>query len=276
MRRIAFTFLALVMLFTAVFPCAAFAEAPDFSAATVDEILEVLNAIRNELVSRDLVQREDVVLIDENDVKLYLTGKYEIEEYSSGTVYIELEAVVVNNTDKKIGVRPDSSSVNGWDVDYSGISDVSAGKKKKGEIELKISDADISTFEEIEDVELTMLVYDGENYQTIFITQPITFFMNDLPDPTKSEPAQEHVAVSEVEFNETRYITLQGAWIDEGTTQESLDAEAGNDYISAVLNDDGSVTYEMNSQQYIDLLGNIMEVFSQLEWMGIEMDESVG
>ena len=273
MKRIAFTLLALVMLFTAAFPCAASAEAPDFSAASEVEILEVLNAIRNELVSRNLIQHEDLVLVDENGVKVYLTGKYEIEEYSSGSIYVELEAVVINDTDKKIGVRTDSSSVNGWDVDSSGISDISAGKKKKGEIELKISDADISTYEEIEDVELTMLVYDGENFQTMFITQPITFFMNDLPAPAESEPTQEHVAVSEADFNEIRHLTLQPVYFDEAPTQESLDEAAGENYISAVLNEDGSVTFEMNGQQYADLLAIIIGMYNSIEWMGVEVDD---
>ena len=275
MKRLAFTLFAIIILLTALLPSAAFADVPDLSGRTDSEVYEILNSIRNEIVSRDLIRHEDIVLIDQNDVQVYLTGNYEIEEYYSGEIAIELEAVVINNSDKKIGVRPDAASINGWEVDYSGISDISAGKKKKDDIELRISDAGISSFEEIEDIELTMLVYDGDDYMTLFVTHPVSFFLNELPESDGEAPAQEIVSVSESDFNEIRYLTLQPSFFEEGTTQESLDAEAGEDYISAILNDDGSVTYEMNGQQYVNLLGQIIQMFNSIEWMGVEIDESI-
>lgn len=277
MKRIAFTLLALIMLFTAVFPCAAFAEVPDFSEMSTEEILEILNAIRNELKGRELVQHENIMLLDQNDVQVYLTGNYEVENYGSSGVYLELEAIVINNTDTNIGVSAENVSINGWVVDFTGIGDIAAGKKKKGDIELRISDADISTFEEVEDLELSMLVYSQDTWERIFIAEPLTVYLNEMSDSFEAEePASSSPVVSEAEFNEIRYITFQPGMLGDEITQESLDAEAGDDYISAVLNEDGTVTYEMNGQQYVNFLWTVIESLKQLEWTGIEVDESAG
>ena len=52
-----------------------------------------------------------------------------------------------------------------------------------------------------------------------------------------------------------------------------LDEAAGENYISAVLNEDGSVTFEMNGQQYADLLAIIIGMYNSIEWMGVEVDD---
>lgn len=49
-------------------------------------------------------------------------------------------------------------------------------------------------------------------------------------------------------------ITMPADFTDEGITQELLDAEAGEEYVSATLNEDGSVTYKLTKQQHKAML----------------------
>lgn len=172
MKRIAFTFLALVMLFTAAFPCAAFAEVPNFADLTDDEIQEIINAARNALAARKLEEEDAYLLVDQDGVQVYLTGNYTLYDYDDPL--LDLEVVIINNTDCKIGVHSDTCCINGWDVDFYGATDITAGKKKKCEFELQISDADISTFEEIEDFEISLVVYNTETFDDLFTSDVVT------------------------------------------------------------------------------------------------------
>ena len=54
-------------------------------------------------------------------------------------------------------------------------------------------------------------------------------------------------------------ITLPADIAGEEVTQESLDAKAGENYISARLNDDGSVTYKMTKAQHKAMLDGMVE-----------------
>ena len=54
-------------------------------------------------------------------------------------------------------------------------------------------------------------------------------------------------------------ITLPADFVGEEVTQESLDANAGENYISAKLNDDGSVTYKMTKKQHKTMLDGMVD-----------------
>lgn len=164
--------LALLMLLS--IPCSAFAEAPDVSAMTSEELQGLIDAARNELLSRELADGENIVLVDQDGVQVYLTGDYEIEAYSS--TYLYMTAVVINNTDHMVGFYAKIATINGWDVDFTGTVDVSPGSKKKAKLEWRISDADISTFEEIEEMKLSLQVYDSSTYDEICDTEPTIYY----------------------------------------------------------------------------------------------------
>ena len=166
-KLLSFT-LTLTMILALAVP--AFADVPGFTDMTTDEIMEIINAARNELISRELKAAENTILLDQNDVQIYLTGKHSVDSYDE-YVDLYLEVVVVNNTGRKINVDLDSITVNGWDVDAWGIYDVSS--KKKDDLEIDISDADLSSYDELEDIVFTFEVYDSESYETIFIGEPV-------------------------------------------------------------------------------------------------------
>ena len=57
-------------------------------------------------------------------------------------------------------------------------------------------------------------------------------------------------------------VTLPAEYA-EGVTQEQLDANKGTSYQSAVLNEDGSVTYKMTKQQHKEMLKGLSESFDE-------------
>lgn len=171
MKKI-FAFVLAVMMFIAI-PCEAFADLPDFAAMSDEELQELVNAARNELARRVLSAEENTVLYDQDGVQIYLTGKQRVESYGdSATLYVEV--IIINDTDKNIGIMMDSSSINGWDVYGWGDSGISAGKKKKAEFEFNAHEADVFALEEVEDLEMKMNIYDEDTYDTIKALDPVT------------------------------------------------------------------------------------------------------
>ena len=173
MKKIITLILAAILLIS----CTAMAEtAIDFTTLTDEQLHELVDGARNELTKRELNMSADLVLIEQDGVTVYLTGEYEL--WGSDNVYIDFEVVVVNDSDKTVSILVDSASINGWDVYGSGVSDTSAGKKQKGTLEFLLTDADISTYEEIEDIELTLTIYDSDEWETINDVEGITIQFN--------------------------------------------------------------------------------------------------
>lgn len=151
--------------------CTAGAEGTDFTAMSEDELHALVDGARNELAKRELVAAEDTVILEQDGVTVYLTGAHNV---SSDGAYLYLEAVVVNDSDKKVSVSVDSACINGWDVYGGGIGETSAGKKQKGEFDFSLGDAEISSFEEIEELELELYLYDADAWERISDNIPVT------------------------------------------------------------------------------------------------------
>ena len=170
-------FITLMLICILLLGCTAIAEsAVDFTAMTDDQLHQIIDGARNELTKRELNMSADLVLIEQDGVTVYLTGEYEL--WGSDNVYIDFEVVVVNDSDKTVSILVDAASINGWDVYGSGVSDTSAGKKQKGTLEFLLTDADISTYEEIEDIELTLTIYDSDEWETISDVEGISIQFN--------------------------------------------------------------------------------------------------
>lgn len=78
-------------------------------------------------------------------------------------------------------------------------------------------------------------------------------------------------AIGDVEVNNgilTVSLTVPKDFAGDTATQEELDQNAGDTYVSAKLNDDGSVTYKMTKAQHKAMLDGIVEsIDSSLEEM---------
>ena len=164
--------LALVMVLVCVF-CWSFAcaEGLDFASMSDEQLQAIIDGATEELANRKGSNVADGVLIDQDGVKLYLTGKHEVWGYDSH--YLSLEAVVENNMDCGISIDFESVSINGWEVYGSGIFDTGSGKKQKAEIDLLLSDAEISTYEEIEEIEFVFKMFDSDTFKTIKKFDPV-------------------------------------------------------------------------------------------------------
>jgi len=169
MKKILALMMVLVCVFCWSFACA---EGLDFASMSDEQLQAIIDGAKAELSSRNSSGGEKVVLIDQDSVKVYLTGKHEVWGYES--YYLDLEVVVENNSDKTISIIVDTASVNGWNVYGSGISDTGAGKKQKGMMEVCLTDAEISTYEEVEEIEFNLMIYDSDNWETIAYIDPIT------------------------------------------------------------------------------------------------------
>lgn len=154
------------------------AEAPDYTAMSDAELHAIIDAARNELAKRERTMAADTVLIEQNDVTVYLTGKYRLwdgDDFMSGDpfCYLDLEVVVVNDSDRNVSVTIDTASVNGWVVYGSGISETTPGKKQKGELEFKISDGEAFSYEEVEEIEINFYLYDMDQWERIADVDPV-------------------------------------------------------------------------------------------------------
>ncbi len=154
--------------------CSAVAEGMDFAAMSDDELHALVDGARNELAKRELVAAEDTVLLEQDGVTVYLTGEHEID-YGGN---LKLQVVVVNDSDKAVDVYMDSASVNGWDVFNIGVGDTSAGKKQKGTFTFGLEDADISTYEEVEEIEMELYLFDSDAFERIGETIPVVLHFN--------------------------------------------------------------------------------------------------
>lgn len=175
MKKLFAVVLALVLL------CgAALGEGIDWAGMSDDELHAAIDAARNEAARRDLVMSEKVVVFEQDGVSVYLTGNYDVKTFNTtGTTQLSLEAVVINDTESTISVLPATSSVNGWDIYTGAIVEISAGKKKKGEFELRISDAEITTYEELEDWTVSFMLFDSASMNTIGITEQAVVHFNE-------------------------------------------------------------------------------------------------
>lgn len=171
-RRVLCALILLVLCFARSIPAYAAAEIPDFSSMTTEEIMSFIDAAQDELLSRKA--EEDggsIILVDQDGVKVYMTGNHSVAEYGNGTIDLNFDVVVINNSDRPITVGYKQASVNGWNVGFlTNIGQVPAATKTKGTIGYRLSDADISSFAEVEEIATSFYISDAEAWREIFTT----------------------------------------------------------------------------------------------------------
>lgn len=169
--------LAIILVLLLFIPeTVAFAANIDWKSMSDQEITDAIDAGRLELASRMPDSEDHVTIVNQDGVEVYLTRRYSIDDgYSSGSVYLRLEAVVVNNTDMILNIVDNGTCVNGWNVDTSGIYQTGAGRKQKGDIVLRISDAFLTSPAEVTDVEFVLRAYDENDYSKKIEFAPFTY-----------------------------------------------------------------------------------------------------
>lgn len=173
---------AVLMVLMLVFGMTAFAEEFDFASMDDAALQELIDGARNELEKRGQAQggqtvAENTVLFEQNGVTVYLTGDHEV--WGSDSYYLDLGVVLVNDSEKTVSVLIDTAYVNGWEVYGGGITDTGAGKKQQAVLDFCISDANISTYEEVEEIEMNFIIIDSDTYDTIAELEPVIIHCNE-------------------------------------------------------------------------------------------------
>lgn len=156
MKRFAAGLFALMLLMVSV----AFAD--DYSAMSNDDLYAIINAVRTELLSRDLALTPDQVFLETEKVAMYMDKK-DIEFTSSGT--LKIPVVLVNNTENEISFQIDSLMVNGWECSGS-IGNIQTNGKKRATIDLYCGKgAEVTALEEIEDIRVAFLAFNMNTFE---------------------------------------------------------------------------------------------------------------
>lgn len=136
--------------------------------------LSVGFAVAEETEDKYVVDGEETVLIDRDDFRLYLTGEYESNDNVngvSGNFMSHLSCVVENKGDEEISSISYSGVINGWSLGsshvMSGTNGVRPGTKAKTDIWFTSEDTEVTSYEDLETMELTFEVKD-EDYDTMF------------------------------------------------------------------------------------------------------------
>ncbi|MCR5771799.1 MAG: hypothetical protein K6G87_11310 [Butyrivibrio sp.] len=104
----------------------------------------------------------DIIIAESDDIKVVLIGT-EMDEYWG----YELKVYVVNNTDKRVIFTIDDASINGYMIDSYWAVSVLPNSQAFDEITFyteDLEDIDVTSEEDIEDMEFALSVYDADDY----------------------------------------------------------------------------------------------------------------
>ena len=164
MKRLAVSFFALVLILTSV------AIAEEYKTMSNDDLYALINAVRTELLSRELSLTPDQIFIENDKVAMYMDKK-DIEFTRSGT--LEIPVVLVNNTENEISFQIDSLMVNGWEC-MGIIDNIKTSGKKRATIDLYCGrGAEVTSIEEIEDIRVTFSAFNMDTFEDAAKTDPI-------------------------------------------------------------------------------------------------------
>lgn len=115
---------------------------------------------------------KEITLVDQDGVKVTLTGTYEIKKdyFGDGSI-IFFDSVVENNTNTVISLGKKAAIVNGWNTDlYANGSKMVAGTKSRETMGFDLSVAGIHTIDEIDSLQVNLYVLDVSDYRELFST----------------------------------------------------------------------------------------------------------
>ena len=153
----------------------------DFSSMSDDELHALISGAESELSKRSAEESSDLVLYDENGIKLYMTGEYVFKKTTTGNTEYLLyyDCIAENNSNGPVEFLGLDSSVNGWDtgdVNFFGKSTAdltpSSGKKAMGKFCISMAGTDVTKYKDIKTLEFTLGLY--FHGQAIYVNPPET------------------------------------------------------------------------------------------------------
>ena len=126
----------------------------------------VEDGIKIETDAKDYVQKyntEGTVVVDQNDVKIYVLKKEDKDSFWGADIYIYIE----NNSSQDITVQARDVSIDGFMVDPIFSADVTAGKKIYDTITFLESDLKDNDITDIKEIEMKFHIFNSNSWKTI-------------------------------------------------------------------------------------------------------------
>lgn len=246
--------------------------------------LSVGFAVAEETKDKYVVDGEETVLIDSEGFRLYLTGEYTATDDTNGNngdFMSYLSCVVENNGDEEIGYITYSGTINGWSLgsNYTmlNVEGLQPGAKAKTDIWFTTEITEVTSYEDLETMELTFDVKD-EDYFTMF--EVSTGVVHFHATPKDAAAAVEETAV---EAEEETVVEPEEAASDEAPAAEQQASEPiilySDDYETLEVGSRGDAVRDLQ-QALVDqgfLSGGVDGIFGNGTAGGVEaFQESAG
>lgn len=231
-----------------------------------------------------VVDGEETVLIDSEGFRLYLTGEYTATDDTNGNngdFMSYLSCVVENNGDEEIGYITYSGTINGWSLgsNYTmlNVEGLQPGAKAKTDIWFTTEITEVTSYEDLETMELTFDVKD-EDYFTMFEVSTGVVHFHATP-----EDAAAAVEETAVEAEEETVVEPEEAASDEAPAAEQQASEPiilySDDYETLEVGSRGDAVRDLQ-QALVDqgfLSGGVDGIFGNGTAGGVEaFQESAG
>ncbi len=144
----------------------------DFSSMTDSELVELISNAQEELKNRSEGAKKEIVLYDDDGIKVYLTRNYKIRDLITKEKVIDIECIIENTSSRSVVLYVPNSSMNDWESgsapcygDSSFDFEVSPNKKAKGVICFSLKEANVKEYSEIEKIDFLLgLYFNGRSY----------------------------------------------------------------------------------------------------------------
>lgn len=158
MKKLVTFILSLLLLL----PVVVFADQPDVTVMTDQELKDLITACSAELRSRATTEPEGTLIFEMEGFKVYQKD----EAYVSSD-FLFVPVSLYNENEFGISFSPENTICNGWDI-YSAGGTVSAKAKSKEILTFNIGAADVTDTEQIDSFKFVWSVYNSENYNSIY------------------------------------------------------------------------------------------------------------
>lgn len=153
--------LAMLILISVTIPFVSIAEI-NLSALSYEELIALQKQVSQELRAKE--PADGMIVYDKDGVKVIFQG------IKTGT-FVGAQFLIENASNKSIGVSFEDVSVNDFMMNVLFSTKVSAGKKAIDSLDfIYLEDFGITT---IENIELSVQIFDSESYRTIDLSDPV-------------------------------------------------------------------------------------------------------
>ena len=171
MKKIVCVLLALLTLI----PCLAFADGPDYSSMTADELRAVIVDARAALAKLEPPFDGSKIVYDKNGITISIDG---LRIENAGWLYVDM--TIINKSDRNINVFIQTPAINGWMVGttYTSMANIMSGTNARKSVYFPGIDkeASITALEQVQDFAFSISIKDTE-YNALYEKeqQTVTF-----------------------------------------------------------------------------------------------------